>query len=887
MITFTLNGVRRSFEGDPEESLLDHLRIENRITSAKDGCSGQGVCGACTVEINGMARLACRTKMQSLDGAEVFTTEGLPERFRKVISRQFAEKGAVQCGFCSPGMIMRAKALYNIKPAASRDEIIKAIKPNLCRCTGYVKIVDAIASAFEELNNEREVMHKDPASAKMNGTLTPDAGPPATEDVSRAAGPKLLAAGDRTSAAIGEPYPKYMAAATSLGTRDFVDDMFFEGMVHGALRFSDHPRARVIKIDPSEAFRSEGVIRIFTAADIPGMHKTGLIFRDWPLIVAEGETTHCIGDVLAGVVAETEAKARAAAQLIKIDYQVLDAVTDMHEAARPDSSEVHPGRSNVLETCSIRSGDVDHEFARAAWLTSGIYETQRIEHAFLETETAIAMPEADGIRLYSQGQGAYVDRKAVSEILGLPAEKVRVIQVQNGGGFGGKEDITVQGHASLFAWHVKRPVKVHLNRDESIIMHPKRHPVWMEISLACDSNGKFTALRLNALGDTGAYASVGTKVMERVVGHATGAYSMPAVDIKAVTVYTNNIPSGAMRGFGVPQVTFAIESCIDELCRMGGFDRWQIRFDNALEDGKKTATGQLLRGVGLKKTLLAVKDAFNSARFAGLACGIKNTGVGNGMTDDSEVSVEIVSDRKVIVSHGWSEMGQGIHTMAIQVLHQETGIDPGIIEVKVDTGAELPTGMTTSSRATALLGNAIIDASSRIREDLRKGSLQQLAGRNYRGRYVCDWTCKPGEKTDDPAIHFAYGYATQVAILDDEGSVSRIIAAHDAGKIMNRMLFEGQIEGAVHMGMGYALTEDLPLRNGRPVSMKFNNLGILRADEMPEIEVIGIEEHDPVGPYGAKGIGEIGMVPTAAAIANALCAFDGIRRTKLPLRREK
>lgn len=880
MITYTLNGIRRSFEGDPEESLLDHLRIENRITSPKDGCSGQGVCGACTVEINGRARMACRTKMRSLEGAEVFTAEGLAERFREVISRSFAEKGAVQCGFCSPGMIMRAKALYNVNPNPSRTEIIKAITPNLCRCTGYVKIVDAIASAFTELRGEPGINQKAPAGVDLNSATAVAGlnGLPASDDSRRAA--RIS-----SSAAIGEPYPKYMAAETALGARDFVDDMHLEGMVHGALRFSDHPRARVVKIDLSEALKSPGVLRVFTAADIPGEHKTGLIVRDWPLMVAEGETTHCLGDVLAGVVAETEAMARAAARLIRFDYQVLEAVTDMHEAARPGATEVHAGRSNVLETCTIRSGDVDRELGGAAWISTGVYETQRIEHAFLETETAIAMPEDDGIRLYSQGQGVYVDRKAVSEILGLPLEKVRVVQVQNGGGFGGKEDITVQGHASLFAWHLKRPVRVHLNRDESIIMHPKRHPVWMEISLACDINGRFTALRLNAMGDTGAYASVGTKVMERVVGHATGAYSVPAVDIRAVTVYTNNIPSGAMRGFGVPQVVFAVESCIDELCRMGGFDRWQIRYDNALEDGKRTATGQLLRGVGLKKTLLAVRDAFTAARFAGLACGIKNTGVGNGMTDASEVSVEIVSDQKVIVSHGWSEMGQGIHTMAVQILHHETGIDPGIIEVKVDTAADLPTGMTTSSRATALLGNALLDASARIREDLDRGSLRQLAGRIYRGRYVCDWTCKPGEGGDDPAIHFAYGYATQVAILDDDGRVRKIIAAHDAGRIMNRMLFEGQIEGAVHMGMGYALTEELPLLNGRPVSLKFSDLGILRADEMPEIEVIGVEEKDPVGPYGAKGIGEIGMVPTAAAIANAICAYDGIRKTKLPLRR--
>jgi CO/xanthine dehydrogenase Mo-binding subunit len=341
-----------------------------------------------------------------------------------------------------------------------------------------------------------------------------------------------------------------------------------------------------------------------------------------------------------------------------------------------------------------------------------------------------------------------------------------------------------------------------------------------------------------------------------------------------------------MRGFGVPQAVFAIESCIEELCKKGGFDRWQIRFNNALEDGAKTATGQVLRGVGLKKTLLAVKDAFSNAKYAGIACGIKNTGVGNGMVDDSEVKIQIVSDEKVIIDHGWSEMGQGVHTMAIQTLHQETGIAPGIIEVKVETDADLPTGMTTSSRATALLGNAIIDASKRIREDLKNASLSQLAGRVYKGKYICDPTCKPGADTSEPIIHFAYGYATQVAILNDKGELSRIIAAHDAGKIMNRMLFEGQIEGALHMGIGYALYEDLPLKDGRPVSLKFKDIGIIRANEMPELEIIGIEEKDPVGPYGAKGIGEIGMVPTAAAIANALYAFDGIKRTTLPLKRK-
>jgi len=850
MLKYTLNGIKRTFSGDLEETLLDHLRLEHKLTAAKDGCSGQGVCGACSVEINGKTKLACRTKMMDLEGAEIVTAEGLPKEFSETIGKNFAEKGAVQCGFCSPGMIMRAKGLYNVNKTPTRPEIVKAITPNICRCTGYVKIVDAIESTFNELDGKQSV--KNPKSAL-----------------------------------IGKPYPKYQAVETALGDRDFVGDMFFDGMVHGALKFSDHPRAKVLKIHTHEAEKLDGVIRVFTAKDIPGNKLIGIIpIQDWPMMIGEGEITRYIGDVIASVVAKTEAIARKAVELIKIEYEVLEAVTDVLEAVKPNSVQVHEGRSNVLETCSIRFGDVEKAFKEAAYVSSGIYQTQRIEHAFLETETAVALPENEGVRLYSQGQGAYVDRKLVARVLGLPEEKVIVVQVQNGGGFGGKEDLTVQGHASLFAYLLKLPVKVHLTRDESIMMHPKRHPVWMDICLACDKNGKFTAVKLNAIGDTGAYASVGTKVMERVVGHATGGYTVPAVDVKADTVYTNNIPSGAMRGFGVPQAIFAVESCIDELCKMGGFDRWQIRYDNALEDGKTTATGQVLRGVGLKKTLLAVKDQFNSAKYAGIACGIKNTGVGNGMNDESDVIIHIESDKKVIIHHGWTEMGQGVHTMAIQTLHEETGIDPEIIEVKVETDANIPTGMTTSSRATALVANAIIDASKRIKDDLKNSSLSQLAGRTYRGKFVCDWTCKPGADNDNPVIHFAYGYATQVAILDDKGEIKKLIAAHDVGKIMNQMLFEGQIEGALHMGMGYALTEDLPLKDGRPVSLKFKDIGILRANEMPEMEIIGIEEKDPVGPYGAKGIGEIGLVPTAAAIANAFYAFDGVKRTKLPMKRK-
>jgi CO/xanthine dehydrogenase Mo-binding subunit len=452
--------------------------------------------------------------------------------------------------------------------------------------------------------------------------------------------------------------------------------------------------------------------------------------------------------------------------------------------------------------------------------------------------------------------------------------------------------MTVQGHAALFAWLLKKPVKVHLSREESIIMHPKRHPVKMDITLGCDEKGMLTGLKLKAMGDTGAYASVGNKVMERVAGHASGGYHVPNVDIESLTVYTNNIPSGAMRGFGANQAAFALESCIDELCEKGNFDRWKFRFNNALEEGKMTATGQILgKGVGIKACLLALKHQFYAAKYAGLACGIKNSGVGNGMVDFSDVKITIGINGRVLIEHGWTEMGQGVQNMAIQTLYQETGISAALIDVVVDTNTGLPTGMTTSSRATALLGNAIIDAAISIREDLMKTgqedihrALNQLEGRSYTGKYYCDWTTKPGTKVEKIITHYSYGYAAQLVTLNEEGKIEKVYAAHDAGKIMNQMLFEGQIEGAVHMGIGYALTEDLPMKEGRLISTHLRDCGVLTAMQTPEIEVIGIEEADPVGPYGAKGIGEIGLVPTAAAVANALYTFDGVRRKKLPMK---
>jgi len=856
MIQFTVNGKTIEYTGDPERALMNVLRDDLGIISPKDGCAPQAACGCCVVQVDDRALLSCVTKMNRVAGKSVTTTEGLGEYRQQVFANAFVKEGGVQCGFCIPGIVMQANNLINHKPQPSRADIEKTLTPHLCRCTGYKKIVDAIQTAADAIHKEEEV-----ELPEVDG-------------------------------GIGSRQPKYQAQDLVLGQHRYVDDIRMDGLCVGALKFSDHPRAIVRAIDTSAARSHPGVRRIFTATNVPGDRHIGLIKQDWPLMIAVGETTRYVGDVLALVVAETDEIAREAVALIDVEYEVLEPVTDMHAAMQADSPSLHKG-GNVLSQSITNRGDLESAMAEAAFTAHGIYETQMIEHGFMEPEACIAYPKNGGIEVLSQGQGVFEDRVQIAKLLGLPQEEVHVVLVPNGGAFGGKEDLSVQGHAALAAYLMGEPVKVRLSRDESILMHPKRHPIWMEYSIGCDEKGMLTFCKGRFVGDTGAYASVGMKVLERSAGHATGAYNFPVTDIVSTAVYTNNLPCGAMRGFGVNQTAFALESCIDDLCEQGGFDRWQFRYQNALDDGDMTATGQVIEaGAGAKATLEAVRDEFRSAKFAGIACGIKNTGIGNGMPDSSKVTLSVIDAppqangerAKVIIDHGWTEMGQGVHTMALQTLITETGIPASMIEVRVRTGSEMVTGMTTASRATSLIGNAIIDACKRFKEDLQYHKLEQLVGRRYEGEFTVDWTTKPGAMVEKIYTHYSYSYATQVVILDDSGQVEKIIAAHDAGKIFNPTLFEGQLEGSIHMGLGYAISEDLPLEGGRPKSTMLRRCGILRARDMPEMEVIGVEVPDPYGPYGAKGVGEIGLVPTAGAVANALYQFDGRRRHKLPMK---
>ncbi|HUK45175.1 MAG TPA: selenium-dependent xanthine dehydrogenase [Gaiellaceae bacterium] len=844
-VEFTLNGETVVVRPDSETSMLELLRDELGCTSVKDGCSPEGSCGACTILVDGHAQVCCAQKVAHFAGKHIVTQEGLGSETRQLWAQCFSAAGASQCGYCSPGIVMKAEGLLAKHSEPTRAEIAHALLGNLCRCTGYAKVIDAI-----EL-----------AAAARRGEPVP--------------------APDR-SGRVGSRSARYQGSELALGDRPFVGDMVVEGMAHGALRFSEHPRARVLRIDTSKAETYPGVIAVVTAADVPGERTQGSITRDWRQLVAVGEITAYVGDVIAAVAAETRPAARAAAALVEVAYEVLDPITDPFDALEEGAPMLHAG-GNVLSVSRVKRGDATAALAGAAHVVSQRFRTQRIEHAFLEPESSLAVPDDGGVRVFSQGQGVWDDRRQIASCLGLPQEAVRVTQVATGGAFGAKEDVGLQCHSALLATTADRPVRITLTRAESLRFHSKRHPMWLDYCVGCDEEGRLLAVRAHIVGDTGAYASVGDKVLERAAGHACGPYRVPNVDVEALAVYTNNPPAGAMRGFGVNQASFAIEGALDMLAGQVGIDGWEMRWRNALDVGDRFATGQLLgEGVGLKQTLLAVRDAYRDARYAGIACVAKNTGIGNGMTEYGKAILRPETDGTVTLYHSWTEMGQGVNTVLAQIACTELELEPDRVRVVVDTERDLEAGQTTASRATVLGGNAVIDAARKLEAARTGRSLAELAGMEFEGEFVCDWTT--GLDAAEPVTHLAFSWGTQVALLDQEGRLTRIVAAHDVGRALNPMLAEGQIEGGVHMGLGQALSEEFVVENGVPVTTTLKSLHIVPPTGMPEVECILVEVPQPEGPYGAKGIGEAALVPTAAAVAAALYAFDGVRRTSLPMK---
>ena len=851
-VEFVLNGAPVSVRAD-HPHLLAALREELDVTSPKDGCSPSGQCGCCTVMIDGKVQISCTYSVDKVAGRAVTTLEGVDQVERQRFADAFAACGGLQCGYCIPGIVMRAKAQIDKKGAGlERADMARHLGAHLCRCTGYVKVLDAI-------------------EAVAKGT----------------------AVDPRLPGGIGTSGAKYEAGELTLGDRGYVDDIRVPGMLHAALHLAAHVRADVLGIDTTIAKKAPGVVGVFTAADIPGQQYVGIIYKDWPVFIGEGQRTSYAGDVLAIVVADTKQHAREAAKLVEVEYAILRPITDAVAAIDDPEIAVYGTKNNVLSVSAYQRGDTDGALAGCAHVVHEVFQTQRIEHAFLEPESTLAVPSAgdDGARnlhVYSGGQGVWDDRDQIASLLAIGNDEVTVELVSNGGAFGGKEDMSNQGQTALAAWLLDRPVKCTLSREESLLIHAKRHPIRLEYWAGCDPEGRLAALKVRGIGDSGSYASVGMKVLERAAGHASGPYRVPNIDVECIAVRTNNPVCGAFRGFGANQAQFAMEGVMDRLAEQVGISGWEMRKRNVIKPGEVWGPGQIMDdGAGgaeacLDRAKPHIDAALAAGKAVGLGLGLKNSGLGNGLR---EVCAAVVrfrsSDGKVEVRHGFTEMGQGVHTVAMQTAVTELGLDPARIEVVVDTTRELGFGQTTGSRGTLMVAASVQKACEVARRNECAPDVDHYA------EHVVDWTQKLGDPAvPNPTIHAAFGYAAQVVVADKAtGAIEKVVAIHDVGKAVNPRLCEGQIEGSVHMGLGYALTEDFPSdERGFPTNMTLRSLGILRAKDVPPIEVELVEVPQPRSAYGIKGVGEIGLVPTSGAVAAALHMVDGEWRRTLPMR---
>ncbi len=844
MASITVNG--RLTHTERNIPLIDYLRDTLRLTSVKNGC-GEGACGACTVLVDGKKTRACILTTQKADGKAVTTVEGLSPREKDVYAHCFAAVGAVQCGFCIPGMVISAKALLDTNPNPTRAEVKQAIRGNICRCTGYQKIEEAILLAAEVFREGKAV-------------------PMAADD-----------------GLLGRDLHRVDAVDKVLGTGLFTDDIIVEGMIYAKALRSKYPRARVLKIDVSRAEAMDGVVRVLTAADVP-FNKTGHLVPDWDVMIAVGDVTRYIGDAVALVATCEPEQLDAALALIDVEYEPLTPVLNPAEGMAEGAPPLHE-KGNLLTRQQLTRGDVDKAIAEAAYVVTRHYSTPQTDHAFMEPECAIAMPDGQGgILLHTGSQSVYDEQREIARMLKLPNDKVRSISSLVGGGFGGKEDMSVQHHAALMAWHTGRPVKVRFSRQESLNIHTKRHAMEIDMTTACDKDGNLTAMRALLVSDCGAYASLGGPVLQRACTHAGGPYHFQNVDITGLCVYTNNVPGGAFRGFGVTQSCFAAEQNLNLLAEMAGLSPWEIRYKNAIRPGEVLPNGQIAGpDTAYAECLLAVKEAYESSPYAGIAGCMKNSGLGVGVPDFGRVTITVRGGKAHILTSA-ACMGQGVATVCVQMACQTTGLPPSLVVHEApDTGRTPNSGTSTASRQTLFTGEATRRAALQLKAALDAGeTLASLEGAQYYAEFG-DPTDPMGSDKPNPISHLAYSYAAQVVVVDESKRVTRVVAAHDVGRVVNPRSCEGQVEGGVVMGLGFAFTEDFPMEAGYPTAT-YGKLGLWRATDVPPIEVRLIEKGMPdQNAFGAKGVGEITTIPTAPAAALAVQRVDGVFRTSLPL----
>ena len=851
MAAFTVNG--REVQPSKKQKLLRFLRDELQLTSVKDGCS-EGACGACTVIIDGEVCKACVPDTDMLAGRSIITVEGLTEWEQRVYTYAYGKAGAVQCGFCIPGMVLCTKALLDKNPSPTDDEIRYALRNNYCRCTGYVKIMDAVRLSAKILRE---------------GVL-PEDGDPAWS--------------------LGSRVSRVDVAEKVLGYGKYPDDYYLEGMLYGAALRSRYPRARVLSIDTSKAKALPGVEAVLTAEDIPGENKIGHLKHDQYTLIPVGGLTHYLGDAIAVVAAVDRDTAEKAKKLIKVEYDPLPFVHTIEEAARPDAPRVFDEeKDNVCAHKHISRGNAEEAIRSAKYVISHHFETPWTEHAFLEPECAVSFYDEEGdIFVYSTDQSAHQTKHEVSLLLGT--ERVKVQNALVGGGFGGKEDMTVQHLAALLTYATKKPVKMKLSRPESLLVHPKRHPFYMDMTMGCDEEGNILGVKAVVKSDTGAFASLGGPVLERACTHAAGPYHYQNFEIEGTAYYTNNPPAGAFRGFGVTQTCFATETLLNMMADKVGITPWEIRYRNAIRPDEVLPNGQIVdNSTGLIETLEAVKEAYDRAWQAGkpvgIGCAMKNAGVGVGIPDTGRVKLIVEKDEKLHIYSGASCIGQGLGTVLVQMVVTNTDLrHEDIVYERSNTWISPDSGTTSGSRQTLVTGEACRRACEKFMAARQQGlTMRDMIGEVYYGEYLAK-TDPLGANVPNPVSHVAYGYATQVCILDPKTKkVEEIIAAHDVGKAVNPLSCEGQIEGGVVMSMGYALREQYPIDDHCKPIEKYGSLGLFRAHEIPKIQAIVIDKPGLKVACGAIGIGEITSIPTAPAIADAYFRCDGERRYSLPL----
>ncbi|TVR70436.1 MAG: xanthine dehydrogenase [Spirochaetaceae bacterium] len=905
-VQFSLNGEMVRPAAERGETLLDYLREDRRLVGTRNGC-GSGQCGSCTVLVNRKVRKACITRLADLDGTQVETIEALaPGGTLHPIQQAFVTEGAVQCGFCIPGMVMATRALLAEKAAPTEREIREALDPNICRCTGYSAIIRAVQRA-----------------AGIDITPPARKGRYIVESTEDSVKPAI----------IGHSVLKTDAIAKVTGAPIFAEDYFAENMLQGVLAFSEHHHARLLGVDTAAAEAAPGVVRVFTARDIPGRNGFGLQFPHQPVLASD--TVRYRGEPIALVIAETRKQARRAAALVKGNYDPLPVLHDPAEALAPGAPRLHVDQDNsfgdnIAEEVRFRRGNPEEVFATADLVIEGEYTTQANEHAYLEPESCLAIPGAldgsaapdapdapdapaapDGatpprVTIYTTTQGSGAFQRMIAASLAIPDEAVRVIFTPAGGGFGGKEEPTVQIHACLAALALDRPVKITLDRADSLRISTKRHAARVKIRHAVRGDGTLLAVQTRTVCDAGAYLSLTRPVVFRTAVMAGGPYEVPNADVESIGVYTNTNPSGAFRGFGSTQICFAVEMQMDRIARALGIDPVDLRRKNALAEGRVTVTGHRLgAGVGYPGTIEAVAKALEQARREikpapgkklgfGFAGAYKNVGIGKGMPDEASAAISIDADGAVTVYVGATDIGQGSDTVMAQIAAETLGVPfERLRVVSSDTALCPDAGMTTASRQTFVSGNAVAGAAGMLRDRLAAGEKAPL---KVEYRYRPPATVKLPELCSDEAaenpagypIHFAYCYTSMAAIVEinpdgTDLTVRKLITGQDVGRALHPLNVLGQVEGAAVMGYGFAVREEY--RSGRKgrATTTLDSLRIPRFSDSPELETYIVEEIDPAGPFGAKGIGEIPLNPAAPAIAAAIHDALGVYLHNLPL----